>query len=265
MYIVTRGWLYSTVITCVVLAAFYGLYAVYSVPRGGSITGYVLGILGTLLIIVLMLLAVRKRQYQRPMGRLDTWMRIHVCLGIITCMVVGMHAGFMMAGTISITLTVVFVLVIVSGFIGTALYEIFPHTIVRMGNDTFHQGGLLDSMAEVEQEIEALQMERSDQFCDRIVRAFALHRYPASINPVVLLRWLIRYVRMRDGGEGIIGLTPSEQIVYQKARELMVRYRKLDRQLFYQRVTRQWLWTHIPLSAALMILLLVHIVSSLYY
>ena len=265
MYIVTRGWLYSTVITCVVLAAFYGLYAVYSVPRGGSITGYVLGILGTLLIIVLMLLSVRKRQYQRPMGRLDTWMRIHVFLGIITCMIVGMHAGFMVAGTISVVLTVVFVLVIVSGFVGTALYEILPHTIVRMGNDTFHQGALLGSMAETEQEIEALRMEHSDRFRDGIAREFARHHYPASINPVVLLRWLIRHVRTRDGGDGIKGLTPSEQIIYQKARQSMVRYRQLGRQLFYQRVTRQWLWTHIPLSAALMILLLVHIVSSLYY
>jgi len=35
--------------------------------------------------------------------------------------------------------------------------------------------------------------------------------------------------------------------------------------LFYQHLLRQWLWSHIPLSAALMTLLAVHIVSELYY
>lgn len=265
MYIVTRRWLYSTVLICVALSVFYGMYAVYSIPRGGGFTGYTLGIAGTLLIVALMLLPVRKRQYQKPVGRLDLWMRTHACLGIITGVVVGMHAGFRVAGAISLALTVLFVLALLSGLMGTILYEKLPYAIARMGNQTFRAQSILDNMAQMMQELDNLKAAHSAQFGDTVSRAFIRRRFPDSINPIRLLPWLIRQFRDRDTQETPAAFHEPEQTAYRMALILMDRHQQLDRQLFYQRVIRQWLWTHIPLSAAMVTLLIVHIVSELYY
>ena len=126
LHIVTRRWWFSMIITCVMLSTFYVMYAIRSIPRGGSLTGYVLGFIATGLIVTLMLLPIRKRQYQRPVGSLDVWMRLHVILGVITAFIVAMHAGFKVVGTINIALTVVFVLTLLSGMLGTFLYEWYP-------------------------------------------------------------------------------------------------------------------------------------------
>jgi hypothetical protein len=266
MYIVTFRWMFGTVITCAMLLALYGVYAVYSIPRGGGFTGYALGIIGTLFIFVLMLLPIRKRQYQRPVGRLDVWMRMHVCLGIITGVIVGMHAGFRVGGTISIMLTVLFVLVLLSGIIGTVLYELLPHTIARMGNQMFRAESLLENRVEVERALDTLQTDRSAQFRDMVTREFTRRRYPTSITPLILFPWLIRFAgNNRDVETRVKTLPEAEQIAYQNARKLLTQHWQLDRQLFYQQVLKQWLWTHIPLSAAMITLLIVHIVSELYY
>ncbi|MBM3265754.1 MAG: hypothetical protein FJY97_20365 [candidate division Zixibacteria bacterium] len=212
MYLLPRNGLYWVTGICLALGVYYAGYTVLSIPRGGSLTGYVTGYLATALIVVLMLLPVRKRQYHRSIGRLDGWMRSHVALGIVTAVLVGIHAGFAVVGTISVALTVVFVLTFVSGIAGMVLYEKIPGVVARMGNDTFRQDVLIDQRAHLEKEIASSPDNRSDEF-----------------------------------------------------RILTDRYERLKRQLAYQRLLRQWLWTHIPLSAALMTFLLVHIISELYY
>ena len=265
MYIVNRRWWYSTIAVCAVLVAFYVIYTIWDIPRGGSFKGYILGILGTVLIVILMLLPARKRQYQRPVGSLDLWMRSHVCLGIIAALIVGMHAGFQMIGTISVGLSVVFILTLISGLIGTVLYETLPSTIARMGNNTFRNQALLDSKNEMEQELEELLADQTVRFQHVVTNFWTRKKYPASINPFHFVPWWVRHRRggkeEQDSGQ----LLESEQAIYLTAEMLVTRYEQLDRQIFYQRIIRQWLWLHIPLSAALMTLLLVHIATTLYY
>ena len=265
MYIVNRRWFYSTIAVCAVLVALYVVYTIWDIPRGGGFKGYILGILGTVLIVVLMLLPARKRQYQRPVGPLDLWMRSHVCLGIIAALVVGMHAGFQMIGTISVGLSVVFILTLISGLSGTVLYETLPSTIARMGNNTFRNQALLDSKNEMEQELESLLADQTDRFQDVVTNIWNRKKYPASINPFHLVPWWIRHRRVRKEEQDSRQLLESEQAIFLTAEMLVTRYEQLDRQIFHQKVISQWLWLHVPLSAALMTLLVVHIVTTLYY
>ncbi|MBT5876722.1 MAG: hypothetical protein HOH43_25075 [Candidatus Latescibacteria bacterium] len=265
MYIVNRRWLYVTILFCAALIGFYAYYAAVSVPRGGGFIGYTLGIIGTLLVIILMLLPIRKRQYQRPVGSLDVWMRSHVSLGILTGLIVGMHAGFQMIGTISIVLSVVFILTMISGFAGTILYEVLPYSIARMGNNTFREESLLQSLAEMRQEIFDIQNEASSSFAAAVQMTFSGRTYPVSLNPFHIIGWWIRRRRALNLAVDTDQLDAVEQASFLAADVLMTRYQQLDRQMFCQRIIRQWLWSHIPLSAALMTLLLVHIVTELYY
>ena len=265
MYIVNRRWLYSTIAVCVVLVLVYVDYTIWDLPRGGSFKGYLLGIVGALLVVILMLLPARKRQYQRPVGSLDLWMRSHVCLGIITALIVGMHAGFQMVGTISVGLSLVFILTLISGLIGTVLYEILPSTIARMGNNTFRKQAHLASKKEMGQELEELLKGQTVQFKDVVTNIWTRKKYPASFNPFHLVSWWLRHRRIQNEEQDSGQLSESEQVVYLTAEMLLTRFEQLDRQIFYQKIVRQWLWLHIPLSAALMTLLLVHIITTLYY
>lgn len=265
MYLVNRRWLYGTVIVLVFLAGGYSVYAVRSIPRGGSPTGYALGTAAAALVVVHMLLPWRKRQYQRAMGRLDVWMRAHVALGVICGVLAGMHAGFSVMGTVSIGLTVVFVLTLLSGFAGMALYERLPHTIARMGNRTVQEEGLLAQRAKTEEALERIRSGKSDRFLKAVEWNMAHRAPPLSLNPVQLMSWTKRRVSARNAADLIEALPEPERLAYQTAQPMIVRHADLGRQLFYQRVLRQWLWTHVPLSAALCALLAVHIVSELYY
>jgi len=265
MYIVNRRWLISTVAVSLLLVALYVLYAVYSIPRGGGFIGYTLGIIGTVLLVVLMLLPIRKRQYQRPVGSLDVWMRSHVCLGILTGIIVGMHAGFQMIGTISIALSIVFILALLSGFLGTVLYEVLPYSIARMGNNTFRQESLQQNLSEMSEQLEEIQEDASVPFQTVVVQSLAARCYPRSINPIHLATWWVRRRKARKGIPDTSQLDAIEQTSYLAPDVLITRYEQLDRQMFYQRVIGHWLWSHIPLSAALVTLLLVHIVTELYY
>lgn len=263
LHIVTRRWWFSMVITCVMLSAFYAAYALRSIPRGGSLTGYILGFIGTGLLIVLMLLPVRKRQFQRPVGSLDIWMRLHVILGVITALVVFMHAGFKVVGTLNIALTVVFVLTLISGMLGTFLYEWYPPIIARMGNEVFRQNVLQDQLAMLEEELENIQTDQPDQLKQSIKKHFEQRQVPVTLHPVKLWRW--RKTKPDTLEQDAAAHSAEEQTVLQTARSLVDRHQNLGRQLLYQYWLRQWLWSHIPLSAALMTLLLVHIVTELYY
>jgi|GEM_PF-1751718 hypothetical protein len=263
LHIVTRRWWFSTIITCVILSAFYIAYAMRSIPRGGSLTGYVLGVLATALLIGLMLLPIRKRQYQRPVGALDIWMRLHVILGVITGLIVFMHAGFKVVGTINIALTVVFVLALFSGMLGTFLYEWYPPIIARMGNDVFRQSVLKEQITALEEELAQVQTAQSEQMNTLIKKVFEHKRVPETLNPIRLWQW--RRNKHHTFEQGLDNFSSEEQSSFHGARTLIDHHQNLGRQLFYQHLLRQWLWSHIPLSAALMTLLAVHIVSELYY
>lgn len=262
MYILTRRWLYALVLLGLPLTVFYIGYALWSVPRGGGLIGYVLGYLATGLIVFLMLLPIRKRQYQRPVGPLDLWMRSHVFLGVLATVLAGMHAGFIVMGTISIALTVIFVLTVISGVLGTVFYERFPRTIARMGNNAFRQEVLMEQMANIEKELEALQTGQSEQFVSETQQEFALRRVPNTLNPTRWLRWR---KDQRTASVSASTFSEGEQPLFHAAQSLILRHQQLGHQFCYQRLLRHWLWTHIPLSAALMTFLLVHILSELYY
>ena len=262
MYILTRRWLFALAVLGLPLTVFYIGYALWSVPRGGGLIGYVLGYLATGLVVFLMLLPIRKRQYQRPVGPLDLWMRSHVFLGILATVLVGMHAGFIVMGTISIALTVVFVLTVISGVLGTVFYEWFPRTIARMGNNAFRQELIAEQMADIEKEMEAIQKGQSEQFAQKTQEEFSRRRVPKTLNPVQWLRWR---KNQHTASVSASEFSEGEQPLFHAAQSLILHHQQLGRQFCYQHLLRRWLWTHIPLSAALITFLLVHILSELYY
>jgi hypothetical protein len=157
----------------------------------------------------------------------------------------------------------VFVLTLLSGMLGTFLYEWYPPIIARMGNDVFRQNVLHEQITVLEEELDAIQVDQSKQVNRLIKSIFEQKRVPDSLNPLLLWKWSKTKDNPFEQDHDL--LSSEEQSSFQTARTLIDRHQNLGHQLLYQHFLRQWLWSHIPLSVALVTLLVVHIVSGLYY
>ncbi len=85
--------------------------------------GYWLGIVGSLMMLLLLLYPLRKRaRFLRALGRVPTWFRSHMFLGILGPTLILFHANFR-AGALNSAVALVLMLTIVaSGIIGRYLY-----------------------------------------------------------------------------------------------------------------------------------------------
>lgn len=80
--------------------------------------GYTLGTLGALIILVLLWLGVRKRQYLDAQGSLIGWLSAHVYLGLGLAVIVTLHSGFQLGWNVHSLAYVLMLAVIASGLYG---------------------------------------------------------------------------------------------------------------------------------------------------
>ena len=102
-------------------------------PGGGSRPGLVLGTLGGALIFFEFLLWPRKWPKVRTwrIGRTQVWLRAHIWLGLLTVPLILLHSGFGLGGALTLTLMILFALVIASGVIGLLLQNFIPRRMIE--------------------------------------------------------------------------------------------------------------------------------------
>ena len=113
------------------------LYLVYALsmpngPKGGAIPGIVFGSLALLVMIFECLLSARKKYPASPAGRLQTWLRAHIWLGLLTVLLVFFHAGFHWGRGLASWLMWLFVAVTASGIAGVALQNYIPRRLTQL-------------------------------------------------------------------------------------------------------------------------------------
>ena len=69
-------------------------YRHYEYAHGGSWPGIVSGILGLVAIVFLMCFGIIKRRYRSSLGNLQTWLHLHVYLGLLVLLLILFHSGF---------------------------------------------------------------------------------------------------------------------------------------------------------------------------
>jgi len=90
--------------------------------------GYLLGIVGTFLILMLLLYPLRKRfLILKIIGPIRNWFRVHMMLGVIGPLAVLYHSNFMMGSINSSAALVSMLLVAGSGLVGRFLYAKIHH------------------------------------------------------------------------------------------------------------------------------------------
>jgi hypothetical protein len=94
--------------------------------EGGTPLGLILGSIAFAIFIFAALLGVRKKLLRLHIGSVQSWMRAHIWLTLLTIPLVALHSGFRLGGPMTMLLLVLYVIVMVSGIYGLVLQHRIP-------------------------------------------------------------------------------------------------------------------------------------------
>jgi hypothetical protein len=255
---------------------------------GGSFAGLWYGISGAALMVYAgLLVAVRRVPSRRWVGRRQTWLRGHIWLGLLSVVLVLCHSGFRWGGSLEVLLWAALIGVIVTGIVGVALqqavprlltsrvpceapYEQIPHVCetMRRRADALVDaacGPYEDSPQSLENTVAVIQYAGDARaqlrdFYEHDVRPFLAARVPRGSPLLNPLQSEARFNKLRK----LAGLAEVTGEVDELAR-LCEERRLLREQERLHFLLHVWLLVHIPLSVALLVFGVVHVVTALYY
>lgn len=255
------------------LAFLVGSYVRYagSVPlvHGGTVWGVTYGVLATFLVLLLTAFGLRKRAYRSTWGTLDGWLQAHIYLGLLSAVVVVLHAGFRFRDRVATSAAVALFAVVATGFVGARLYAALPRRLTRVeSNLTVDE--ISNELNRLTQAMERLSASRSPLFA-RIARDLL-----KASRPGRLAGW--RLLWGHGGGEPeperdrepLLQQLPEDErepmrqvlMLYRQHRELHLRLRYQQR---YKNLLDAWLYLHVPLTVVLIVLIAVHVAAVFYF
>ena len=244
------------------------------VPNGGTILGYILGGIASVLILVLMWFGIRKRLYNSRLGTIQGWLSAHVYLGITTLFIATLHTGFQFGWNVHTLSYVSLVAVTLSGAYGVWMYVQYPKSINQ------NLSGLTPNI--LHYEISALEQEclmqaqaieesiyqnlkdsfltnetyKAKQYGDKQLQENNKKNYDASMY--FISERISRYDNQ-----------PKQQHAMHHLLALLGRrnalIKRLQRNQWQINRLTHWRIIHIPLSFALLASLIVHIVVVFLY
>ena len=241
------------------------------VGYGGTWMGYTLGSLAGLLILWLLWLGIRKRRYRASSSTLQGWVSAHVYLGLAAVVLATLHSGLELGLNLH-TLTYALMLVVVfSGIYGVLVFLRVPSAMTAaMGDDDIP--GLVLQIQEVDQQARRVALLLPDEYNTLVLDAAEKTRMRGTVFDHILKSTsrgcptarAVRRVQelnrsLKDDqahlGRELIALLLSRRSAVGRIRS---QYRALARM-------RLWLLVHVPLSLALLVALVGHIVAVFIY
>jgi hypothetical protein len=265
-----KRWLWIAVLSAIVLIISYLIYRQRTFPHGGTPMGLAYGAVGTIVILILMALGVRKRWYSSGLGTLQGWTSAHVYLGLLTLLLIPMHAGFKFRFDVHTLAFALLFLVVVSGMIGVVLYRVVPLRLTAYEQRI--QADKIDTeLNRLLAEMRLLARDKSDQFArvyqGEVSRLSSPHHrgwqilLTASRNPLL--------TKSRELTRIVQHIPAAEHADFQKLSQLIMQTIQLEGNLTAQMRLRNamqaWLYVHVPLSFAMMTAIAIHLMAVLYY
>jgi len=296
-----RWWAISSAVILVAAALLYIPYASSQAPKGGSWPGLAYGSAGFAMMLGAGLLGARKKVPVWRLGRAHTWMRSHVWLGLMSLPIILFHAGFAVGGGLTSVLMCLLVVVVGSGLLGTWLQHRVPARMLRdLPMETIYDqidhvraqllteadGLVADACGKLELEIltpgaspggaaraaahataaALATIDRIDADESAPLREF----YMGAVRPFV--KRPQRAHPLADRAHATMqfatvrGLVPARfHGVVEDLEHICEEQRQLMQQSSMHTLLHGWLLVHVPLSLALLVLAVVHIVMALRY
>ncbi len=255
-------------------------------PNGGTWQGYTIGTIGALLILWLSLLGIRKRRYKSRIGSVAGWTSAHVYLGASVIIVGTLHSAGQLGLNVHTVAYVLMCMVVISGFFGIYYYASIPNKLLR------NRGGR--SREELFEELHELDMEGREaaKLCNSEIEAGATSAIErtsigggvraqlfrsdhskmsvlANGKPTIVenkdqVRVLAMIAARIPNSQRKSEVKPLGDLMSIMGRRQAV-IRRIVRDIQLQGLLKIWLYLHIPLTVALIVSLVAHIVSTFLY
>ncbi len=285
-----KPWMIGTAAAIVLGAVIYVPYALHATaPGGGTPIGLMFGSIALGLMLFAALLSLRKRFPIWRIGRAKIWMRAHLWLGFLALPMVLFHAAFHARGGLTAVLMGLTVVVVASGIVGAWLQHTLPTRIFRdVPFETIY-----DQIPVICAQLAAEAEGHAADVTQRLAPATGagatvvdtLMDLPTMENETELFRQffgesVLPYLRQR-GARGsrfasrdwVHGrfeelrreFLPAAWTPLTAIEEICEEKRQLDQQRVLHHWLHGWLLVHLPISAALVLLALVHAIGALRY
>jgi hypothetical protein len=276
-----RHWIIAALVISVAAGLGYISYVIWSPEgaRGGSAAGLTFGIAGYGLMLYAGFLGLRKRVRSWKIGRAQTWMRGHLWLGLATVPLILFHAGFAWRGPLTLTLMILFAIVIASGIFGAILQHYLPTVItVDVPMETIYE-----EIPHVRKQL----LGEADTLIDSVCGSAEAVMVGAGGSTVqnerarfreVYNRNLRPFLERPDGEDLELGnatgaaqffdslrrTTPgSFHPAIQDLENIFKEQRQFRRQMRLYRLLHTWLLIHVPVSVVLLVLATIHAAVAL--
>lgn len=267
-----KRYLWATVIGAVALLVSYSYYARTAIPSGRTVWGLVYGWIGLVAILVLMFLSIRKRWYFSHLGTLQGWTSAHVYVGLLTLLIIPMHAGFQFGWDVHTLAYILLVVVVLSGIVGLIVYLTVPGIL------TTHESGMLPDMLEAEinqifREMKQLAADTPGIFQHLYQEEAHRSRERTSQGWRILFTRVdpdaILAQRTRDLHNQLADMPATDQEGFSKFAGLILRKTELEAYLVDQMRLKNglqaWLYVHVPASIAMVAAVGIHLLVVVYY
>lgn len=285
-----RPWLIAS---CFILGGSIALYVAYVLVStrigGGTPVGLFFGIVGFGFMLFAAALGIRKRYPIWRIGRAQHWMRGHLWLGTLALPIIFLHAAFHFGGWLTTLLMILLIVVTLSGFAGAYLQHTLPTRMMREVSyetiydqiDRIREG--LVTEAEGRAQSVAEQMAPGRGAGATVVLTYLgavpeinteLAEFNAAFESEVkpYLTGEQKHSPLRSRAYSGEFFRKLRELLPERARptaialeEICEEKRQLDRQRMLHRVLHVWLFCHIPLSLALIVLGFVHAIGAIRY
>jgi hypothetical protein len=264
-------WLWRTVVSAGALTLPYLHYRSETTAYGGSGIGLLYGVLGTAIIVVLMFLGLRKRSYASSKGTLQGWVSAHVYLGLLTLLIIPLHAGFRFGTDIHTLAFALLAIVVLSGIFGVTLYTALPSRLTKYESEG--QADTIDrEIRRLMSDMRFLVKDKSDGlvriYQDEVNRLWSLKSKAWSL---IVTRYETNLVAQRSADLARIasGVLPDEEGAFQALSQLILKKAQLEARLMKQMRLRNalqaWLYIHVPLSVAMTFAVVIHLWVVFYF
>jgi len=244
-----------------ITAWYVGFARAHGVPQPRSVVGYTLGVCGFLMMLSTeTLYSLRKRREGFHLGPMRLWLQAHVFTGLVGPYLVLLHSGWKFHGLAGV-LTLVTLIVVISGLIGRFIYTAVPRT---PDGAELAAAELEARITKADERLQALGVAGLDR-----AAAAAANDVPRSGWRLVLGRHFVRRRLRRQLRDRVLELRPTGRQQAQQLFQLLDERQRLQMEMNSLEATRRllahWHMFHVPLSAVLFALAFVHVGAALYY
>jgi hypothetical protein len=281
-FLANKTWLWVGIIISVIAIAAFFSHTPIQGRDGSTIVGYGLGGFSALIVLYLSWLGVRKRRFASSTGRRRNSVSAHVYLGLALIVTATLHTGFEFEWSVHTLGYVLLMIVILSGIWGISAYSGLPDKMGRNVSEMIIEKKRHDmsDLEQLEEDMEDLdrKMERALQFLPDQFRApvqLSLEKTKIGGGLMSILSGSSAgcasakaYDQIRDifdnGNWGEEERKRVSELVadMSRKRELAACLRRDGR---YRALLSLWLWFHVPLTVALIVTLIIHVVLVFFY